>query len=122
MQDERVSTYISGLDGWRRDALVRLRDLIHQAVPEIGEDWKWDTPVFVKGGNVCALGVFSDHVKVNFLKGASLADPDGLFNAGLEAKTSRAIDLWEGDVERLDSAAFQDLVRRAAGATYAPGD
>jgi hypothetical protein len=114
MKDERVDRYVDGLDGWRRDAVVRLRELIHEAVPDIGEDWKWDTPVFVGKANVCAVGVFSDHVKVNFFKGASLADPAGLFNAGLEAKASRAIDLRDGDLDRLDADAFCALVRQAA--------
>ena len=114
MKDERVDAYVAQLSGWKKDAVMRLRDLIHHAVPEIGEDWKWDTPVFVGRGNACALGAFSDHVKVNFFKGASLPDPAGLFNAGLEAKTSRAIDLWEGDLDRLDADAFQALVRAAA--------
>ena len=116
VNDERVDAYIASLDGWRRDAIVGLRALIHEAVPDIGEDWKWDTPVFVRRTNVCALGVFSDHVKVNFFKGASLADPAGLFNAGLEAKTSRAIDLREGELDRLDADAFRALVRQAAKA------
>jgi hypothetical protein len=71
----------------------------------------------VAKGNVCALGVFRDHVKVNFFKGASLADPSGLFNAGLEAKASRAVDLGEGELERFDTAAFQELVRQAASAS-----
>ena len=62
-------------------------------------------------GNVVAVGAFQDHVKINFFKGAALADPKGLFNAGLEAKATRAIDLHEGD--RLDDAAFKDLVRAA---------
>lgn len=115
VNDERVDAYIASLDGWRRDAIVRLRAFIHEAVPDIGEDWKWDTPVFVRRTNVCALGVFSDHVKVNFFKGASLADPAGLFNAGLEAKTTRAIDLREGELDRLDADAFRALIREAAG-------
>lgn len=114
MRDERIYAYIDGLSGWRREAVAHLRELVHEAVPDIGEAWKWDTPVFVKKGNVCAIGVFADHVKVNFLKGASLADPDGLFNAGLEAKTSRAIDLREGDLARLDVNAFRSLVQAAA--------
>ena len=116
MKDQRVDDYIGSLNGWQQEAVVRLRDLIHDAVPTLGEDWKWDTPVFLTTRNVCALGVFRDHVKVNFFKGASLADPAGLFNAGLEAKTSRAIDLREGEVDQLDSVAFQDLVRQAASA------
>ena len=116
MRDERVDTYIAELDGWQRDAVARLRNLIHEAVPEIREDWKWDTPVFVGRANGCAIGVFKDHVKVNFFKGASLPDPSGLFNAGLEAKTSRAVDFAEGDLDRLDEVAFRALVRAAAEA------
>jgi hypothetical protein len=114
MRDERVDAYIGTLEGWQRETVMRLRELIHEAVPAIGEDWKWDTPVFVAKGNVCAIGVFRDHLKVNFFKGALLADPAGLFNAGLEAKASRAIDLREGDVSELDTGAFQELVREAA--------
>ena len=114
MNDERVDAYVATLSGWQRDAVVRLRQLIHQAVPDIREDWKWDTPVFVGRANACALGVFSDHVKVNFFKGASLPDPAGLFNAGLEAKASRAIDFPKGDLSGLDVDAFQVLVREAA--------
>ena len=114
MKDERVDAYVAKLNGWQRDAVVRLRELIHEAAPDIREDWKWDTPVFVGRANVCAIGVFSEHVKVNFFKGASLPDPAGLFNAGLEAKTSRAIDLREGDLDRLDAGAFRSLVREAS--------
>jgi hypothetical protein len=107
----RIDGYISGLPGWQRDAASRLRALIHEADPAIGEDWKWDTPVFTRGGQVCAIGVFKDHIKVNFFKGASLPDPRGLFNAGLEAKASRAIDLCEGDP--IDEAGLGELVRAA---------
>jgi hypothetical protein len=67
--------------------------------------------VWSSGGNVLAIGAFADHVKVNFFKGASLPDPRGLLNAGLEAKATRAIDIREGD--RLDEAAFKKLVRAA---------
>ena len=115
MKDDRVDAYVQSLDGWQGALVVRLRELIHEAVPDIGEDWKWDTPVFVAHGNVCAIGVFSDHVKVNFFKGAGLPDPAHLLNAGLEAKTSRAIDLREGDLDRVDVDAFRELVRQAAG-------
>ena len=114
MNDERVDAYVASLTGWKHDAVVRLRELVHQAVPDIREGWKWDTPVFATRANVCAIGVFSDHVKVNFFKGASLPDPAGLFNAGLEAKASRAIDFPEGDLSGLDADAFQALVREAA--------
>lgn len=113
-RDARVTNYIDGLPGWQRDMLAHLRELIHEAEPQIGETWKWDTPVFVLGTNVCAIGAFRDHVKVNFFKGASLVDARHLFNAGLDAKASRAIDLAEGD--HLDAVAFQALVRGAVAA------
>lgn len=116
MRDDRVDAYINGLEGWQHDAVVRLRGLIHEAAPEIGETWKWDTPVFVARRNVCAIGVFKDHIKVNFFAGATLSDPHGLFNAGLEAKASRGIDLAVGGLERLDANAFRELVREAATA------
>jgi hypothetical protein len=97
---------------------VRLRALIHEAHPEITEAWKWDTPVFAHDGNVCAIGAFADHVKVNFFRGASLADPTGLFNAGLDAKTTRAIDLHEGDT--FDEEALRAMVVAAAAANRKP--
>ncbi len=109
---ERIDGYIDGLSGWQRDLARRLREQIHAADATIAEDWKWDTPVFTaRGKQVCAIGVFKDHLKINFFKGASIDDPDGLFNAGLEAKTSRAIDLADGD--QLDDAAFRRLVQAA---------
>ncbi|MGQ0609188.1 MAG: DUF1801 domain-containing protein [Chloroflexota bacterium] len=111
----QIDAYLDGISGWQRDVATRLRELIHEADSEVAEAWKWGTPVFVRGGaNICALGVFSDHVKVNFFKGASLPDPGGLFNAGMEAKASRAIDLHEGD--SVDEVAFRALVREAADA------
>ena len=110
---EQIDTYVAGLTGWQRQTTERLRALVHEAVPDIVEEWKWSTPVFARAGSVCAIGVFKDHLKVNFFKGSTLPDPAGLFNAGLEAKTSRAIDLAEGDA--LDEAAFRALVRVAAG-------
>jgi hypothetical protein len=111
----QIDEYLNGLPGWQREMAARLRELIHEADPEMGEAWKWGTPVFVHGTNLCAIGAFADHLKVNFFKGAALDDPAGLFNAGLEAKTSRAIDLREGD--RLEEEEFRALVRRAVSAT-----
>ncbi len=73
--------------------------------------WKWGTPVWSHKGNVVAVGAFQDHVKVNFFQGAALPDPQGLFNAGLEAKATRAIDLHEGD--KVNEAALKELVRAA---------
>src|SRR5258708_15033704 len=109
---EQIDTQIANLSDWRGELFVKLRKLIHEADPGITEDWKWNTAVFTHNGNVCALGAFKDHFKINFFKGASLKDPHGLFNAGLEAKTSRAIDLYAGD--KIDGKALQNLVREAA--------
>ena len=92
--------------------MARLRRQILEAEPAIVEEWKWETPVWSLNGNVVAAGVFKDHVKLNFFKGASLPDPHGLFNAGLEAKTSRAIDFGEGDA--VNDSALKELVRAAA--------
>jgi hypothetical protein len=107
-----ITNQIAGLPDWRGKLLARLREIIHQAVPDITEEWKWETPVWSQKGNVVAAGVFKDHVKLNFFKGASLADPHGLFNAGLEAKATRAIDFNEG--EAIDESALKDLLRSAA--------
>ena len=108
---DRVTNYIDELGDWRGKVLARLRKLIHDAAPDLIEEWKWNTPVWSYNGNVVAVGAFKDHVKVNFFKGASLQDSRGLFNAGLEAKATRAIDVHEGD--RIDEAALKDLVRAA---------
>jgi hypothetical protein len=101
---ERITSHIESFADWRGTLLTQLRRLISAAGPDLVEQWKWSTPVWSGRGNVIALGAFQDHVKINFFQGAALADPKGLFNAGLEAKATRAIDLHEGD--RLDEAAF----------------
>jgi hypothetical protein len=108
---DQIDAYIESLDGWQRATASRLRTLVHEADPGIVERWKWSTPVFSHGGDVCAIGAFKDHLKVNFFKGALLPDPAGLFNAGLDAKTSRAIDLRPDD--DVDEVAFRELVRAA---------
>ena len=108
---QQIDTYIQGMDDWRGMMIARLRKLILDAAPELTEEWKWDTPVWSNKGNVVAAGVFKDHVKLNFFKGASLEDPRGLFNAGLEAKATRAIDFAEG--EEIDEVALKELVRTA---------
>jgi len=108
---QQVDNYIKGLGDWRGERIARLRKLIREVAPELTEEWKWDTPVWSHKGNVVAAGVFKDHVKLNFFKGASLEDPRGLFNAGLEAKATRAIDIAEG--EEIDEIALKDLVRAA---------
>ena len=106
-----ITKHIAELAGWRGKMLARLRKLILAADPGIVEEWKWDTPVWSHKGNVVAVGAFQDHVKINFFKGASLPDPHGLFNAGLEAKATRAIDLYEGD--KINEPALKELIRAA---------
>ncbi len=108
---ELIDQQISELADWRGHMIARLRKLIHDADPNITEEWKWDTAVWSHNGLVCAAGAFKDHVKLNFFKGAALEDPHGLFNAGLEAKTTRAIDFREG--EDINESALEDLLRAA---------
>jgi hypothetical protein len=97
----------------------KLRSVINKADPELREEWKWHTAVWARNGNVCALGAFKDHVKLNFFRGASLADPHHLFNGGLEAKASRSIDLAEGDP--VNEPALQELIRAAVAYNAAKG-
>jgi hypothetical protein len=108
---QQIDNYIKGLNDWRGKLLARLRKLILESAPELAEEWKWDTPVWSYKGNVVAGGVFKDHMKLNFFKGASLKDPKKLFNAGLEAKASRAIDFSENS--KVDESALKELVREA---------
>ena len=94
---ETISQHIAGLPAWQADFLTSFRKLIHAADPEVVEAWKWSTPVYMHGSKlICATGVFKDHVKINFFKGALLAEQSH-FNAGLESKQSRAIDYKQGD-------------------------
>jgi len=106
-----ITQQIAGLADWRGDMLARLRTLIHEAAPDIVEGWKWDTAVWSQNGDVVSAAAFKDHLKLNFFKGAALEDPQGLFNAGLEAKASRAIDFKEGD--QIQEAALMELIRTA---------
>lgn len=108
---QQIDKMIKETTDWRGKQLAYMRKLIHQAAPGLEEEWKWGSPVFAKDGMVCALGAFKTHVKVNFFKGASLKDPKKLFNAGLEAKATRSIDIHEGD--KLDETAFKALVKEA---------
>ena len=108
---ERITNHINELADWRGKLLARLRKLILDAAPSMVEEWKWNTPVWSRNKNVVAVGAFQDHVKVNFFQGASLNDPHGLFNAGLEAKRTRAIDIYKGDV--INEAALKELIRAA---------
>lgn len=108
---QHIDNHIKELADWRGKMLARLRKLILEAAPELTEEWKWDTPVWSHKGNVVAGGAFKDHLKLNFFKGASLKDPNGLFNAGLDAKATRAIDISEND--DIDESSLKELVRSA---------
>ncbi len=106
-----ITNQIAELADWRGPVMARLRTLILDAAPTIAEDWKWGTAVYVSQGNAAALSAFKDHVKINFFQGAALSDPHGLFNAGLDAKAMRSIDLFEGNT--IDESALTELIRAA---------
>jgi hypothetical protein len=106
-----ITQHIAELADWRGKRLARLRQLILAADPGLIEEWKWSTPVWSLKGNVVAVGAFKGYLKINFFKGAALPDPHGLFNAGLDAKAMRSIDLYEGD--KVNEAALKELVRAA---------
>lgn len=108
---EHIDQQIAALTDWRGKTMAKLRKIVHDADPELTEDWKWDTPVFSQDGLVLALGAFKGSVKMNFFQGASLQDPRKLFNAGLEAKKTRAIDFHEDD--KINEPALKDLIRAA---------
>jgi hypothetical protein len=113
----RIDERIRELDDWRGAVLKRVRKLIHEADPEIVEEWKWakatspGTPVWSHHGGVCTGETYKQVVKLTLFQGASLQDPAGLFNSSLEGKTRRAIDLREGD--EIDEDAFKALIRAA---------
>jgi hypothetical protein len=107
-----IDRRIEEVAGWRADVLARVRALIHEADPEIVEEWKWmGTPVWSRHGIVCTGETYAKVVKLTFLHGAALPDPDRLFNASLEGNARRAIDIHEG--EKLREAPFKRLVKAA---------
>jgi hypothetical protein len=112
-----IDEKIKKLGDWRAKTLANVRDIIHDADPEIVEEWKWvkptnpGTPVWSHGGIVCTGETYKSVVKMTFAKGAELKDPSRLFNASLEGNVRRAIDIHEG--ETIDAAALKDLIRAA---------
>ena len=108
---ERIDQQIAELADWRGQLIARLRAFIHEVDPDIVEEWKWETAVWSHQGLVCAAGTFKKAVKLNFFQGAALEDTHKLFNAGLDAKKTRAIDFHEGDA--VDESALKDLIRTA---------
>lgn len=105
------ATTVARARALRGQTLARLRALIREADPEVVEEWKWGIPVWSHGGIICTGEVYKSVVKTTFAKGASLADPSGLFNSSLKGNTRRAIDFREGDA--LDEQALKALVRAA---------
>ncbi|GAB3769660.1 DUF1801 domain-containing protein [Ramlibacter monticola] len=117
---ELIDRRIADLGDWRGETLRRMRALIKEAVPDVVEEWKWmGTPVWSRDGIICTGESYRDKVKLTFLKGASLGDPAGLFNASLDGNARRAIDIHEG--EAVDPEAFRALVREAVGVNAAGG-
>ena len=107
-----IDARITELGDWRGEMLSRLRSLVKEADPEIVEEWKWrGVPVWEHDGIICTGETYKNIVKMTFAKGAALKDPSGLFNAGLEGNTRRAIDFREG--EKIDEDALKTLVRAA---------
>jgi hypothetical protein len=110
----------ASIPGWQTQTLDRIRSLIKQAVPDVVEEVKWrkpsnamqGVPVWSHEGIICTGETYKDKVKLTFMRGASLEDPAGLFNASLDGGTRRAIDIHEG--EKLDEKAFKALIRSAA--------
>ena len=109
---ERIDQLIAGLTDWRGKALARIRKSILEADREIVEEWKWmGSPVWSRDGIIAVGNAHKDKVKLTFSQGAKLPDPDKLFNAGLEGKVWRAIDLFEGD--KINERSLKNLVRAA---------
>jgi hypothetical protein len=114
---ELMDDKIKELGDWRGRTLARVREILHEADPEIVEEWKWvkptnpGTPVWSHGGIVCTGETYKHAVKMTFAKGASLEDPSGLFNSSLDGNARRALDIHEGD--QVDEAALKDLIRAA---------
>jgi len=112
-----IDEKIKELGDWRGQTLAKVRTIIHEADPEIVEEWKWakakspGTPVFSRGGIVCTGETYKSVVKMTFAKGAALKDPSRLFNSSLEGNVRRAIDIHEG--EKINEAALKDLIRAA---------
>src|ERR1700735_5667456 len=111
---ERIDELIAKLTDWRGKTLASVRESLLEADREIIEEWKWmGSPVWSRDGIIAVGNAHKEKVKLTFAHGASLPDPDKLFNAGLEGKTWRAIDLFEGD--KISQRALKTLIRAAIG-------
>ena len=113
-----ITKRIQELGDWRGETLALVRRLIHEAAPDIQEEWKWrGTPVWSHDGGVCTGESYKQVVKLTFFRGASIKDPKKLFNSSLDGNTRRAIDLREG--EKINEAAFKQLIRAGVAANSA---
>ena len=122
---QRIDARIAELDDWRGETLAQIRAVIKRADPDLVEEWKWrGVPVWSHGGIVCTGETYKNAVKMTFAKGASLADPSGLFNSSLDGNTRRAIDIHEGDQIDEDALSHGSLMaaadRSRARASAAP--
>jgi len=106
-----IDDKIRELRDWRAKTLAKVRELMHDADPEVVEEWKWGTPVWSHGGIISTAETYKNAVKMTFPKGAALKDPSGLFNSSLEGNVRRAIDIREG--EKIDEKALKALIRAA---------
>lgn len=106
-----IDQEITATTDWRGEIYKELRSLIHQADPDIVEEWKWNSAIFTHNGLVCSISPFKQHFSANFFKGGHLKDPDKLFNSGLDAKNMRTVKFFEGD--KVDKPAFKKLVQEA---------
>lgn len=95
--DKLFNERVTELKDWRGEVLSKLRKIVEKAAPQAELTWKWGSPVWVQNGLLLSLGSFSDHLKIHFFRGASLSDKSNLLNSGLDAKTTRGIDLFKND-------------------------
>ena len=109
---ELIDDLVANLTDWRGTTFANIRRIIHEADPEIVEEWKWmGTPVWSHDGIVCVANAFKDKVKLTFYQGAHLADPDKLFNNGLEGKQWRTIDIYKDD--KINESSLKTLINSA---------
>jgi hypothetical protein len=116
----KITNRIRELGGWKGETMGRLRQLIHEADPDVVEEWKWEkpsspgVPVWSHDGIICTGESYKEWVKLTFMRGAALDDPKKVFNSSLDGNARRAIDFREG--EKFDEAAFKQLIKAAVAA------
>lgn len=114
---ELISRKIADLGDWRGETLARLRALIHEADPDVIEEWKWNVPVWSHDGILCTGETYKAAVKLTFAKGAFVEDPTGIFNSSLEGNLRRAVDIRQGEMP--DPEAFKALIKAAIATNQA---